>query len=284
MDADVPQRSGLCWLIASRSQCETGMIIMRKGMLLVFSWLMLGCAVADPISYSAVVQLEASEPDQQLFYGDDTNQYLLHWRAQGQARGQIVFIHGGCWLEAYDIEHSRPLTSALANAGYEVWSIEYRRIGDTSGGWPDMFNDINTALQTIAKHGLLPIGESWLLGHSAGGQLALYAATQYEVKGVIGLAAITDIAAYAKGDNGCQQAAKSLIAGLDQPARLSEINPTSSPIQGVLLHGQQDNIVPIKQSQLIDMPVLIEPDSGHFDWLAPGSAAFELLMRYLQEN
>ena len=56
-----------------------------------------------------------------------------------------------------------------------------------------------------------------LMGHSAGGQLALLAGEKLagdkkaaQIQAVIGLAAITDMASYAKGSNSCQSATAQL--------------------------------------------------------------------------
>jgi len=55
--------------------------------------------------------------------------HLLWLPAEGNKKQNnlVVFIHGGCWLNAYDIKHSYALATALAQEGYAVWSLEYRR-------------------------------------------------------------------------------------------------------------------------------------------------------------
>src|SRR5262249_45814523 len=54
----------------------------------------------------------------------------------------IVLVHGGCWLSQYDIAHLGKLEQALADSGFAVWSIEYRRVGNDGGGWPGTFTDV----------------------------------------------------------------------------------------------------------------------------------------------
>ncbi len=60
--------------------------------------------------------------------------------------------------------------------GWAVWNIEYRRIGD-GGGWPETFADVAAAIDHLdGLHPALDLDRVELLGHSAGGHLALWAA------------------------------------------------------------------------------------------------------------
>lgn len=83
-----------------------------------------------------------------------------------------MLLHGGFWRPEYDRAHTGPLANALAAAGHLVAIPEYRR-----SGWPDTFDDVAAALDLLA--GPLPhpvTGHTTLVGHSAGGHLALWAA------------------------------------------------------------------------------------------------------------
>ena len=80
----------------------------------------------ENVSYSDVTGLGHTAADHRLVYGQDDPalQYGLLWipgELAAQARApRIVLVHGGCWLNAYDIRHSLPLASALAGAGVEA--------------------------------------------------------------------------------------------------------------------------------------------------------------------
>jgi acetyl esterase/lipase len=246
--------------------------------------------VAAEVSYDSVTALEFT-PGSRINYGSDPLQYGLLWLPELQMpRAVIVFIHGGCWLNAYDISHSFPLSTALVQAGYAVWSLEYRRTGDEGGGWPGSFEDIQAGITHLAeiepqRLAQVPV---ILAGHSAGGHLALLAgAVQTEIHGVVGLAAISDITTYSSGGNSCETAAVQFMGG-DAESR-SEAYEAANPAQmlphynTVLLHGSADRIVPLQQAFVFGADTLIVQKAGHFDWVHPGTEAFGTLLTVLQE-
>ena len=64
----------------------------------------------------------------------------------------MIIIHGGFWLAEWDRMHARPMAAALADAGYVVGSVEYRRIGSPGGGgWPGTFDDIAAAIDELPE-------------------------------------------------------------------------------------------------------------------------------------
>ncbi len=89
----------------------------------------------------------------------------------------MVLIHGGSWQARYGKLFMRGLASDLLRRGWGVWNIEYRRVGN-GGGWPTTFEDVALAIDHLAEleHPQLDLERVSLLGHSAGGHLALWAA------------------------------------------------------------------------------------------------------------
>ncbi len=90
----------------------------------------------------------------------------------------MVLVHGGSWRSRYGKAVMRGLAGDLTRRGWAVWNIEYRRIGG-GGGWPETFEDMAAAIDlTPELDAPLDLERVSLLGHSAGGHLALWAASR----------------------------------------------------------------------------------------------------------
>ncbi|WP_152364877.1 alpha/beta hydrolase family protein [Microlunatus speluncae] len=89
----------------------------------------------------------------------------------------VVVVHGGYWTAMWDRRQITDVVDDLVGRGYAVWNVEYRRVGEPGGGWPGTFSDLAAAIDALA--GLDPaldLSRVVLLGHSAGGHLAAWAA------------------------------------------------------------------------------------------------------------
>ena len=252
-------------------------------------------SVASNIDYASVVALDFRPADASIPYGDDVLQYGLLWLPalddDTPIPALVALIHGGCWLNAFDIQHTYALSTALAQAGFAVWSLEYRRTGDSGGGWPGSLEDIQSGLAHINKLKDYALSDVpvILAGHSAGGHLALLAGAQSsQVHAIIGLAAITDIVSYAEGDNSCQTAAPSFM-GADF-ATIAERYHAANPVEKTylpavfLLHGDADQIVPMSQSSMSGANTVIVEGAGHFDWVHPGTSSFQQFLEILDNS
>lgn len=272
-------------------------------------------AVTPNVPYDQVLAAPFRSADRRIEYGEDALQFGLLWEAQSanlkdtspksgsneliselnnapsdtaeSERPLVIFIHGGCWLSEYNIEHSYALTSAISHAGYNVLSLEYRRTGDVGGGWPGTYEDIVAGITVAGEEAKQAVNTRSvvLVGHSAGGHLAVLAGQNMKVAGVIGLAAITDIEEYAKGKNSCETATPAFMGGSPQqrPQEYDKANPAKHKMRSktVLLHGDQDAIVALSHAQLTGAESHIEKGAGHFDWVHPGSPAFAHLLATL---
>jgi len=251
------------------------------------------------VSYTELVGLPTSSPSELIQYGDNKLQFGELWLpGDAQIHSEhkaplLVFVHGGCWLNQYDVAHSHAFSTALAQAGYAVWAIEYRRVGDQGGGWPGSLHDIEKAIAYVAQLGqyAIDLDQIALLGHSAGGHLALLAGANstlvndIAIKAVIGLAPIVDLARYSKGSNSCQTAVVEFIGGslLERPTQYTEANPIEAELHPntLLIHGSTDSIVPVTQSQNRGVDLKMVEGAGHFDMIHPGTEAFQVLLREL---
>ncbi|EMR02129.1 putative dienelactone hydrolase [Cesiribacter andamanensis AMV16] len=222
---------------------------------------------------------------------------------QGKGRHPVaVVVHGGCWLNQYSLQYMTHLSEALTKRGFATWTLEFRRVGDAGGGWPGTLQDVALGtdfLRQLAKTYPLDLGEVLVIGHSAGGHLALWLAARTQLpvssllytpdplplKGVVALAGIADLATYSSEAGSCNAAVEKLMGGLPaaHPERYAQASPAELLPVGVpqrLLQGAADPIVPVRQATAYtaaataagdDARMVLIPEAGHFDLVAPFS-------------
>ena len=257
-----------------------------------------------------ILSRPAPPPDRTTHYGPQPEQVVDLRLPLGDAETLVVLIHGGFWKVEYDRAHIGPLADALAQAGYAVAVPEYRRVGSPGGGWPGTFDDISVFCEALgmitAAHGIRP-RRTVLVGHSAGGHLALWAAgrhrlpidsrwgTRWQPDAVVALAACSflDLAdAWGLDDD----ATAGLLGGgaEDVPARYALADPVALlplGVQVTLLHGTEDQHVPAEMSREYtaraeragDNVRLVElPGLEHFALIDPLSVAWPDLLAALK--
>ncbi|WBQ06997.1 alpha/beta hydrolase family protein [Kribbella sp. CA-293567] len=218
----------------------------------------------------SVLSREAGDPDEELQYGRYPEQMVDVWHAESD-RPAIVFLHGGFWRPEYDRMHARPLGEALAGEGWPVASIDYRR----EPGQPDSTTgDVRDALDKLPD--LMDLGAGFVLvGHSAGGQLALWAASTFNplrLRGVVALAPVADLL-MADQLGLDQTAVQDFIGG----GVRNDLDPTHlpAPIMPVsIVHGTADARVPlaVSESYAAAHPTarLVPVEgAGHFELIDP---------------
>ena len=145
-----------------------------------------------------ILNLAPPPADLRLGYGADTNQFVdIRLPKNRKQACSVMNIHGGYWRAKYDLLHTGHLCAALTAKGCATWNIEYRRVGNPGGGWPGTFEDIGNAYrfikQIVPRYSLDP-SRILVMGHSAGGQLALcLAAHEPSVHGALSLAGVVDL-------------------------------------------------------------------------------------------
>jgi len=199
------------------------------------------------------------------------------------ARPLVCIVHGGFWRPEYDRLHTAPMAEALAASGWTVASLEYRRIP----GNPDAtLEDVGVALRKLPASVSRHNGSVIALGHSAGGHLALWAASHLgagELAGAVALGAAADLQLafdLGLGDG----AAEAFLGG--HPASRPDVDPCrmkSPTVPVTLIHGEEDEIVPVSLSEsyarrhaaarLVKLPA-----AGHFALIDPLSDAWPVVI------
>jgi acetyl esterase/lipase len=242
------------------------------------------------------IRSEAPPPaDARISYGPDPNQFCELRSPAGRGLHPVAMvIHGGFWRAKYDLTHAGHLCAALANVGIATANIEYRRVGNPGGGWPGSLDDIEAALQSIsaaANDHHLNLNRVAVMGHSAGGQLALaLASRRANIRGVIALAPVSDLRrAYELHLS--NDAIVEFLGGKpeDVPAKYADASPIEIPISApqVIIHGIKDGTVPVEMSRSYaerkrkhnENIRLIELDCGHFELIDPTSAAWPTVLQ-----
>ncbi len=170
-----------------------------------------------------------------------------------------MILHGGFWRARYGRWIMRALAEDLARRGYAAWNLEYRRLGPLAGGGvPNTLDDVAAGtdhLAAIAGEHNLDLARVAVVGHSAGGHLALWLAGRPPTDGAvapvvfIALAAVADLRlAHAKGLGA--GVVESFVGGSpdDVPERYAAASPAERLPAGtrqVLVHGRRDANVPI---------------------------------------
>ena len=248
--------------------------------------------------------LPIRNPGQRISYGNDSLQFGdLRLPAGLGPFPVVVVIHGGCWYSPYaDVRNSAPMAEALANAGMATWNVEYRRYDQPGGGWPGTFRDVSQAanfVRELAKRFPLDTTRIVAVGHSAGGQLALWLTTRsklatgselrvgspVQITGVVSIGGIPDLREYYERERkSCgNPAVESLLGGAPMtiPERVQEASPIERLPLGaptVLVHGALDAIANEESMKSYlkaarwsgdSVELVTIPGEGHFESIMP---------------
>lgn len=268
-------------------------------------------AGAQNLSFEEIEKLPAPPADHRIAYGEDPFQFGDLRLPQGRGTHPVVVvIHGGCWYSEYDLKHVAAFSAALRQMGVATWSLEYRRIGNAGGDWPGTFEDVARGvdfLRVLARTYPLDLRRVIVVGHSAGGQLALWLAARKRLpkdsplyspdplplRGIVSLAGITDLRGYGSG---CGNAVTKLLGGSPKevPLRYRQTSPIELlplRVKQRLIHGLLDNIVPPEQSRDYEVAARRSGDdvslvtiggAGHFDLIAPQSSAWPVVQETIR--
>ena len=226
-------------------------------------------------------------------------------------RAQVIcLLHGGFWRMPYGRDHIAPIIPSLVSRGFAVWNLEYRRVPSAGAGWPGTLQDVGRGIDHLAALSAggepIDLDHVTVVGHSAGGHLALWSAlaagrtgrdfqpVRVKVSAAAGLAPVADLAAASVLHCG-NAAVESFLGG--PPGFFAERYRTSSPaamlplgVRHVVIHGTRDADVPVEMSrgyaaaarsagdefQFVELPA-----TGHMDFVDPDSEAHAALCSWL---
>ena len=213
----------------------------------------------------------------------------------------VVIIHGGYWRSRYTAELGRPAARDLAGRGYACWNLEYRRAG-SGGGWPETFEDIDAGIDALApaarEYGL-DLSRVTVLGHSAGGHLAVWAAGRtgaaVPVTAVVSQAGVLNLAE-AMELNLSDGAVRNFLGSSPKadPHRYRSADPMQRlplTVPVTALHGDRDRHVPLSQSAGY-VQAAVEAGSpaelrmlpgDHFELITPGTEAWAAVVKAVAE-
>jgi acetyl esterase/lipase len=150
------------------------------------------------VSAEDILSRPQPPPDERVAYGVDPNQFFEVRLPKANGPHPVLLnIHGGFWRSKYDLAHAGHLCEALRGAGVATFNAEYRRVGNSGGGWPGMFADIRSTYRFLQQnHSRFHIDLERLvvMGHSAGAQLAFcLVAHESSLRRAISLAGVVDL-------------------------------------------------------------------------------------------
>jgi acetyl esterase/lipase len=271
-----------------------------------------GCAGSPPATPKRTASPSHKASPVRHAYGDDLSQFGDLYLPSGNRRtGTVVVIHGGFWQAEYTLSLGAPISADLARRGWTVWNLEYRRLGN-GGGWPTTFEDVAAGIDHLAQLADVEHDHVVAVGHSAGGQLAVWAAArgatrmpggaprmpggaprmpggapEVRLRGAISQAGVLDLATAARTGLGGSPTTD-LMGG--EPGTVPERYAAVDPIELVPLdvpvrcvHDTSDAAVPISQSKRYVAAAkaaggdasLVKVPGDHFTLIDPTSTAWK---------
>ena len=268
-----------------------------------------GAAQAEPAALVDYMRQARHRPDETVRYGPAPSQVaeLFLPKAGKGPHPVVVLLHGGCFLKQYEgFPQTSALAADLAGRGYAVWNVEYRKLGEPGAGYPGTFQDVATAVDRLRAEAPkydLDLRRVIAVGHSAGGHLALWAASRgrlpaasplrtadpLPIGAVISLAGIGDLEGQGKvfaqpcGDDTIDR----LLDTANRKSPFADTSPAEllpTGVKVVMVHGVFDPVMPpytgrdyvLRVRKAGDRAEIVTiPGAAHFDLVIPTTPAWK---------
>lgn len=209
----------------------------------------------------------------------------------------VMVVHGGFWSGRYALNLGTQYAIEFARAGFAAWNIEYRRVG-AGGTWPEISSDVLAATNAIGavvqEHSPTPfdVHDIRIIGHSAGGHLAVWAAGQKDSairpSRVVSQAGVLDLTV--GPSNGRVSPALEELLNVtydDAPQVYRAASPMYRLPIGIpvhCIHGALDAQVPVSQSEKYvaaagaardEARLTVIDGEDHFAFLQPGTECWK---------
>lgn len=227
-----------------------------------------------------------------LRYGPHTDQFgaLRLADRTGGPQPVAVVLHGGFWRSRWQLDLMDAVSVDLAERGVASWNVEYRRAD--RHGWAATVADVTAALAHVRRlTDGFPVDSTRiaLVGHSAGGQLAVQVAADADVRPslVVQLAGLVDLVETHRRDLG-NGAVPAALGGT--PDEIPEAYAQASPMLRLPVGARQLVVVGVSDSPDLremsrryvraaagsgDTVELIEDDGDHFTVIDPGTRIWQ---------
>ena len=254
--------------------------------------------------------------DRMISYGESPLNVIDLWLPKGKPPHKVVLmLHGGCWVNSVaDRSIMNWIADDLRRQGIAVWNVEYRG-ADSGGGYPGTYQDVAKAADLLAREGAgygLDTRRVPVIGHSAGGHLALWLANRaalpanspfrsshmFKPVAAISQGGIPDLGMIsALPDHACGNEGAKAMAGTPSAGRRDIYADTSPPemaqarVPQFLVNGDQDHVAPAAFAQdyvtklrakRATAQVDIVLATGHVELIAPETAAWKRQVELLR--
>lgn len=257
---------------------------------------------------------EAALPAKKLVnvaYGNHPLQQMDVYLPAGRSSATtavMLLLHGGAWVSGDKVDMNDAVLRlqqlmpgvALINVNYRLGALPATNI------WPAQLNDVRKAIhfiQTNAADYHVDETRIALGGASAGAHLALLAAYTDKtgvIKAVADLFGPSDMTALYQRSSSYQSLLAVFMSGTpgSNPVAYRNASPIAfvdgSPVPTIILHGSQDYVVPVQQSEILFQRLQhtgvksefhLYSGEGHGFWTPANTAdAFQKIATFVQNH